>query len=138
MISFPPLIHVDGRFSASSGGWDWAPYVWVQDEYGTQIYTLGIVKPVYIIGIERFAITHVVPKVNYVGLYPRIPLREAEGDFRLDVNFYPGFVHSANFSAASEADTLSLTLETESGNQVERQGIPQTGTVDSGDLPLSL
>jgi hypothetical protein len=137
-ISFPPSIHVDGRFTASSGGWDWAPYVRVRDGQGTRMYTLGIVKPVYVIGIERFAITHVVPKVNYLGPYPRIPLREAEGDFRLDVDVHLAFVHSANFSAASKAETLSLTLEIESGNQVERQGIPQTGTMESGVVTLSI
>jgi hypothetical protein len=139
MISFPPSIHVDGRFTASSGGWDWAPYVRVRDDQDTQMYTLGIVKPIYVVGIQNFAIIHVVPKINYLGPYPRIPLIQAEGDFKLDVDVHLIFTASSKFSIARTAgETLTLTLETEFGAQVERQDIPQVRTENSSVVTLSL
>jgi hypothetical protein len=124
-VSFSPSIHVDGRFTACSGGWDWAPYGREQDAQGIQMFTLGIVKPVYVIGIERFAITHVVPKVYYLGAYPRTPLVQAEGDFMLDVDVHLGFVASSG-NASLTSDTTSLVLETEFGKLVQPLHLPQT------------
>jgi hypothetical protein len=138
-VSFSPSIHVNGRFTASSGGWDWAPYVQVRDDQNTQMYTSGIVKPIYIVGIERFAITHVVPKIYYLGPYPRTPLIHAEGDFMLDVDVHLTFTDSSTFSVSRPAwETLTLTLKTEFGTQVERQDVPQVRNQNSFVVTLSL
>lgn len=70
-ITFDPTIPTDGRFMACSGGWDWAPYTKTGDERGSRVFSFGAFKPIYIVK-ERFAsITHVVPKVYYLGPYAR-------------------------------------------------------------------
>jgi hypothetical protein len=95
-IVFDPTINVDGRFTACSGGWDWAPYVRAKDNQGTQMYTFGIVKPIYVIGVRQFSISHVVPKTYYIGDYPIRPMRNnhrhPDSDFQLDIDVH--FEHS--------------------------------------------
>lgn len=66
-ITFDPSIDTNGRFMACAGGWDWAPYTLACDAKDRRIFTMGIVQPIYLIGVEQFAITHVVPKVYYQG-----------------------------------------------------------------------
>lgn len=70
-ISFDPLIGTDGRFMACSGGWDWAPYSRAGDERGSRVFSFGIFKPVYIVKEHAVSITHVVPKIYYLGPYAR-------------------------------------------------------------------
>jgi hypothetical protein len=70
-ISFIPTIETDGRFMACSGGWDWAPYSRAGDERGSRVFSFGIFKPVYIVKEHVVSITHVVPKIYYLGPYAR-------------------------------------------------------------------
>jgi hypothetical protein len=93
-ISFDPSIEVNGRFTACSGGWDWAPYAREKDAQGRQMFTLGVVKPVTIIGIQNFYIAYIVPKIYYLGDNPTSPMYQPAADFQLDVdihiNYAPG------------------------------------------------
>lgn len=89
-VAFDPTITVDGRFAACSGGWDWAPYTKSDDSQGKRSYTLGIVKPMYLIAVQDVAIHHVVPKIYYQGPHPREPLDQDHpaGDFELELNVH--------------------------------------------------
>ena len=71
-ISFDPNIDTEGRFMACSGGWDWAPYSRSLDSRGlSKVFSFGIYKPVYILEVHTCQIIHVVPKVSYLGTYPK-------------------------------------------------------------------
>lgn len=87
-ITFDPSIPVNGRFTACSGGWDWAPYVKSQDVQGKRDYTFGIVKPIYLVAIQSVAINYVVPKIYYRGPYPRLPMLTPQGDFDLQLDVH--------------------------------------------------
>lgn len=92
-ITFDPAIETNGRFTACSGGWDWAPYSKAGDERGSRVFTFGIVQPIYIIEVESVSITHVAPKITYideeVGDYPTSPLLDGPHyDFRVDVDVH--------------------------------------------------
>lgn len=114
-ISFDPSKKVNGRFTACSGGWDWAPYAREEDAQGKQMFTLGVVKPVSIIGIRQLYVSYVVPKIYYLGDHPTTPMTKAEADFRLEVA-----VH-LNFVSPIESRTLpDLVLRTPFGNQTAR------------------
>jgi beta-mannosidase len=89
-VTFDPLIYVDGRFTACSGGWDWAPYTKSYDAQGRRSYTFGIVKPVYLVAVERFLIRHFVPKIYYQGLYPKEPMVRPSGNFEMKLNIHVG------------------------------------------------
>ena len=94
-ITFDSSIPVDGRFTACSGGWDWAPYTKSEDSQGRRSYTLGIVKPIYLIAVQDVAIRHVVPKIYYRGTYPRAPMVHPEGDFELQLNIHLNVLESS-------------------------------------------
>ena len=66
-VTFDPSIVTDGRFMACAGGWDWAPYTWACDDQQRRIFTRGIVQPIYLVAVDQFLVTHVVPKVYYQG-----------------------------------------------------------------------
>jgi hypothetical protein len=60
------------------------------------MYTLGLTfKPVNVIGMQRFYISYVVPKIYYLGEHPTKPMQQPNTDFRLDVDVHldlvPGF-----------------------------------------------
>jgi len=117
-ISFDPSIHVNGRFTACSGGWDWSPYTKDRDSQQIRMFTLGIVKPVYIIGIgiQHFYISHVVPKVHYLGNYPTKPMIHAEGNFRLDVDVHLSFIEAESYSLIQIS---SIIVKTDFAAQIE-------------------
>ena len=70
-VAFDPAIHVDGRFSACTGGWDWAPY---SHSYldGAHTFSKGLWKSVYLATVSpaSAAITHMVPQIFYRGGNP--------------------------------------------------------------------
>ena len=101
--------------SGCSGGWDWSPYTKERDAQQLQMFTLGIVKPVYIIGIgiQHFYVSHVVPKIYYLGKYPKKPLVNAEGDFRLSVDVHLRFVNGKSYSSLSNSSIILMTDFTE-------------------------
>ena len=70
---------VGGRFMASSGGWDWAPYT-NTFQGDARTFTYGIWKHVYLVYTpsSSASITHVVPKVFYQGKYPTKALVDGE------------------------------------------------------------
>jgi beta-mannosidase len=124
-ISFDPRIQVDGRFTACSGGWDWAPYAKQMDAQGRQMFSLGIVKPIYLVAIRHYVITHVVPKVYYHGPYPREPLvHGSQGDFTIDVDVHLEFAKSS--SASSFVPSL-VVESSDFGTQI-LPVTPPTGT----------
>jgi len=76
------------------------------------------VKPIYLIGvgIQKFHISHVVPKVYYLGDYPTMPLLYPEGDFRLDVDVHLKFVESKSYSSLSN---ITIILKSDFADQIE-------------------
>lgn len=124
-ITFHPDITTQGRFQACSGGWDWAPYTRTGDERGSRTFTFGIWKPLYIIQQKHLSITHVVPKIFYVGDsvqdFPRSPmLNGSKYDFRVDVDVHvsgtdpQGFIllraNFTNVTTSAKVDSHIVTL----------------------------
>ena len=70
-VTFDPTISTDGRFMACSGGWDWAPYSGAGDERGSRVFSFGVFKPIYIVKEHAVSVTHIVPKIYYLGPYAR-------------------------------------------------------------------
>ena len=100
-IVLDPSIETNGRFQACSGGWDWAPYTQTGDQQGSRTFTFGIWKPLYIVEQNRVSITHVVPKIYYLGDdvedAPRSPMRQgAQYDFRADVHVHVNVLTSTS------------------------------------------
>jgi len=86
----------EGRFSACSGGWDWAPY---SDTYTTgwgasgpqqtRTFSKGIWRSVYLVTVQSAGITHLVPQVFYNGAFPTAPLTDAtNGGFTVSVRVH--------------------------------------------------
>lgn len=67
-VIFDP-IDTNGRFSAMSGGWDWAPYSKEAESScsSRRVLSFGIPNPIYILKAERVLITDVVSKISYEG-----------------------------------------------------------------------
>ena len=65
-------INCEGRWMASSGGWDWSPYFNEQDNRKQKLGSKGIWKHVYIVTTTDLLVHSVVPVVYHVGkvLYP--------------------------------------------------------------------
>lgn len=82
------------------------------------MFTLGVINPVYIIGIgvQRFFISHVVPKVYYLGAYPTKPLLHPEGDFRLDVDVHLSFIKQISYNSLQNS---SIILRSDFADQIE-------------------
>lgn len=99
-----------GRWSACSGGWDWAPVsntmVSPGDPYGVlATFSKGLWKGVYIAGVGggSAAIEHVVPAISYAGPYPTAPLADdAHGGFTVSVKV-------AMRATAAVTGTLTVT-----------------------------
>jgi hypothetical protein len=108
-VTFDPFIKVDGRFTACSGGWDWAPYTKCHDAQGRRSYTFGIIKPIYLVAVENLFIRHLVPKIYYQGPYPKEPMLRAEGDFKLEIYIHLGVTPWAN---AVNQDSIKLKVST--------------------------
>ena len=93
-VTFDPAIQTSGRFSACSGGWDWAPYSKAGDERGSRVLTFGIVQPIYLVEVVgSISITYVVPKITYLGDdygdYPTRPMIDGPfHDFRVTVDVH--------------------------------------------------
>jgi hypothetical protein len=111
---YSPTVHLHGRFTACSGGWDWTPYAQEVDIDGISMFTFGIVQPLYLVGVHNHYITNVVPKIYYQGTYPTKPMVEngSHADFLLQVH-----VHSRT-NTYDALSTNQLVLRTEFGNQV--------------------
>ncbi len=105
-------------FSACSGGWDWSPYTKTRDAQRLRMFTLGIFKPVYVIGIgiQRFFVSHVVPKVYYLGHYPTKPLQNPEGDFRVDIDVHLSFLEAEAYRSMANS---SIIVKADFADQVE-------------------
>ena len=100
LVTFDPSDQsTEGRFMASSGGWDWAAYIFNTTTAGTgengpqatRALTFGIWKSVYIATVEvgSLAIAHVVPHVAYLGDFPVEPLSDAaHGGFSVRVRVH--------------------------------------------------
>ncbi len=103
-VVFDHSILVGGRFMASSGGWDWAPYTNTQQE-GARTFTYGIWKHVYLVYTpsNSASITHVVPQIYYQGRYPTKALVDGQhAGFKVKVKV---------FLSAKSPTTGSLTLQ---------------------------
>jgi hypothetical protein len=61
------------------------------------MYTLGVVKPIYLVGVHEFSIQHVVPKTYYLGEYPKEPMKHGpDGDFLLNIDIHLHYAPSVN------------------------------------------
>jgi len=103
-VVFDHSILVGGRFMASSGGWDWAPYTNTQQE-GARTFTYGIWKHVYLVYTpsNSASIIHVVPQIYYQGRYPTKALVDGQhAGFKVKVKV---------FLSAKSPTNGSLTLQ---------------------------
>lgn len=150
-VELDPTIPVDGRFTACSGGWNWAPYAQQVDVQGKRMWTKGIVQPIYLVGIQHYAITHVVPKIYHLGTTTtnrsnitninnmnnkrqRRQLRQAHnGDFQIDVCVYLQFADT--ITAASEDSIPPVRVESpEFGNYTIPVTPPSFGKSSSSSI----
>ena len=126
-ITLDPDICTNGRFQACSGGWDWAPYTRAGDTQGSRTFTFGIWKPLYIVEEQKVSITHVVPKIVYLGDeandYPRTPMVHGpKYDFRVGVDVHisaadplgsisvRGNFTNASISVKADSKTVTVSL----------------------------
>jgi hypothetical protein len=85
-ITFDPSIPTNGRFAGYSGGWDWAAYIPVGDERGSRYWTFGMVREVYLVASHSVYVSHVVPKIYFLGKHPNAPI--TSGDFQVVVQVH--------------------------------------------------
>mgnify|MGYP001425052932 CR=1 FL=1 len=112
-VSFDPAIHVGGRFTACTGGWDWAPYSHTYLD-GAHTFSKGIWKSVYLSSTYKasVAITHVVPQLFYKGSYPTERLVDGKhAGFKVGVRVF--------FSSAVKTSG-KLTLRRDVGAVIHR------------------
>ena len=115
-VSFDPMIDVDGRFAACTGGWDWAPYSHTYAG-GAHTFSKGIWKSVYLSATwpTSAAILHVVPQITYRGSYPTARLADgAHAGFNVSVR-----VHLSVRTATQ--GTLVLTTAWHPGASVRKK-----------------
>eukprot|EP00934_Nitzschia_sp_Nitz4_P001125 Nitzschia sp. Nitz4//scaffold123_size70294//55400//58169//NITZ4_005933-RA/size70294-augustus-gene-0.65-mRNA-1//-1//CDS//3329534500//1125//frame0 len=132
-ITFDPTIPVDGRFAACSGGWDWAPYVHVADAQGKRSSTLGISAPIYIVPVQRYTITHVVPKVYYRGVYPTQLMKRPQAPFDVNVDVH---LKSWGSSSPSPDQNCMVIVQVSKETEIFNQTIP-IPEGDTGDIILT-
>ena len=118
-VTFDPTIHVDGRFTACTGGWDWAPY---SHSYldGAHTFSKGLWKSVYLATAApaTATIAHIVPQIFYRGAYPVTRLQDgAHGGFRVAVR-----VHLS--AAAATVGVVSLTTAWGAAGEPKSIAIP--------------
>ena len=126
-VIFDHSIQVGGRFMASSGGWDWAPYTntWQGD---ARTFTYGIWKHVYLVYTPRnsASITHVVPKIFYQGKYPTTALVDGQ---------HAGFkVKLKVFLSATKSTFGSLIIQNSWDHTIELAAL----TVPEGNSNVTL
>lgn len=79
-VTFPgSSITCEHRWSACSGGWDWAPYSDTTQE-GSRTYTKGIWKSVYVAVVDqgKVFLEHMVPHTFYRGEHATVPLTDGD------------------------------------------------------------
>lgn len=79
-VTFPKnnSIPTEGRFMACSGGWDWAPYSNTVDATGSNTFSKGIWRDVYLVTSAIGFITQLAPQIAYNGPYPTAPLSDRD------------------------------------------------------------
>ena len=137
-ITFDPAIATDGRFTACSGGWDWAPYSRAGDERGSRVYTFGIVQPIFLIEIDDVLIKYVVPKITYIGEeigdYPSRPMLDGpHHDFRVDVD-----VHIMNHKDTRGDRSQKILLRTDFCDEIQTLHVPGMDAGTESIVTLSL
>ena len=126
-LVFDPSINVHGMFMDCTGGWDWAPYSDTTGADGNPTFSRGIWKDVYLVGVNGFAVQHVVPHPYYTGDFPTAPLPpHMHADFELNVTVYL-------YAPAALSDTTTLTL---SGSWLT-QPITVPVTLNAGSQSIS-
>lgn len=127
VVEVPPPgrgdIPTNGRFMASTGGWDWAPHSNLTDKAGALTFTRGIWKSVSLVRVTAgaAAIAEVGVDVGYLGSYPAAPLSDADHDafnITLSVSLYcptpiaGTLAIGGNWTSKSNAMTVSLPAGT--------------------------
>jgi len=69
-VVFDSSIDCGGRWMASTGGWDWAPYTYTK-QGGANTFTKGLWKSVYLTTVDAAAITSVAAHTFYKGASPQ-------------------------------------------------------------------
>lgn len=114
-VTFPKnnSIPTEGRFMACSGGWDWAPYSNTIDATGSNTFSKGIWRDVYLVYSAVGFITGLAPQVAYNGPYPTQPLGDRDhAGFTVTtlVQFYApaGLQGSLTLSGWAESTTVPV------------------------------
>ena len=110
-INFDPDIDTHGRFSACSGGWDWAPYSMTAEAScsSRRTFSFGIFKPIYMIKMRSVAIMNVVPKIRYLGDSTVRNLTDGK-DFEVIVDVHLLCNDDTDARVLQESDTAQVLL----------------------------
>lgn len=129
-VIFDQSIQVGGRFMASSGGWDWAPYT-NTFQGDARTFTYGIWKHVYLVYTPSgsASITHLVPKIFYQGKYPTSPLVDGQ---------HAGFkVMVKVFFSTKNATSGGLVIQNSWNNVIEMAAVTLPEGNSSVTLPVN-
>ena len=135
-VVFDPHVGVNGRFSACTGGWDWAPFsnsfeAQPHQTKESRTFTKGIWKNVYLTSSSSVTMTSVVPQISYNGAYPTAPLQEHQhGGFSVTTR-----VH---FTGGSKDVSGTVTLTGEWGQPFSRLSQNITIPANAGDYHVDL
>jgi len=137
-VTFDPTIPVDGRFTACTGGWDWAPYTRSFDSQGRRAYSFGIVKPIYLIAVHQYFIRHVVPKIYYRGSYPTRPItsHDPDGPFDIQLDIHLGIVQQRD-TPSSPSDSIAA-LKVILGGKTNVLPIQVTASQEEGMMTTTM
>jgi beta-mannosidase len=135
--------NAQGRFSGSSGGWDWGPYT--STNTGAQqvgggfqfTFSKGLWRDVYlaVASSSAPAIEHLAPYTFYLGPYPTAPLTDATaGPWRVDVRLQLRLPAAA---AAPAHGTLTVAGSWGASNATQLT-LPPGANASSALLTLSL
>ena len=83
-VEFDPMIDTHGRFMASTGGWDWAPWSHTWDQTDAPTFSKGLVGSVYLLPARRALLSDLALHTFYLGAHATTALVDgAHAGFRL-------------------------------------------------------
>ena len=77
-VAFDPSIETHGYFTASTGGWDWAPWSHTWDDNFSPTFSKGLVGSVYLLPVRSSLLTDVTVHTYYRGAHATAPLSDGE------------------------------------------------------------
>ena len=79
-VAFDPSIETHGRFTASTGGWDWAPWSHTWDDNLAPTFSKGLVGSVYLLPTRSSVLTDATVHTFYRGAHATTPIADGQHD----------------------------------------------------------